>query len=167
MHWGRKYLNWHTPFVYLSQWKWHSGNPGPQTCVLDFLTRTLDTYCAYFVLWASFCVLAIGKRCPDHIGPKFVFLMAGWTFVQSCPKHESMVSQNTRQKAVTGLDRESAHPLQLNTRKGSCCTAANPGVTERLSPCVGMIMFLLVTPTTDFFQTQNRLPCPHKGINNQ
>ena len=35
-------------------------------------------------------------------------------------------------KAVAGLDRESAHPLQLNTRKWSCCTAANPGCSENV-----------------------------------
>ena len=34
-------------------------------------------------------------------------------------------------KAVTGLDRESAHLSQLNTKKGSCCTAANPGVGDK------------------------------------
>ncbi len=36
-------------------------------------------------------------------------------------------------KALTGLDRESAHPLQLHAVKRSCCTAANPGGTGRLS----------------------------------
>ena len=33
-------------------------------------------------------------------------------------------------KAVTGLDRESAHLLQLNSRKRSCCTASYLGVTD-------------------------------------
>ncbi len=37
------------------------------------------------------------------------------------------------QKADTGLDRESAHLLQLHAVKGSCCTAANPGATGRLA----------------------------------
>ncbi len=41
-------------------------------------------------------------------------------------------------KALTGLDRESAHPLQLPAMKRSCCTAANLGATGRLSPWVGM-----------------------------
>ncbi len=36
-------------------------------------------------------------------------------------------------KALTGLDRESAHPLQLHAVKRSWCTAANPGATGRLS----------------------------------
>ncbi len=31
--------------------------------------------------------------------------------------------------AVTGLDRQSAHPFQLIIRKGTYCTAANSGVT--------------------------------------
>ncbi len=35
-------------------------------------------------------------------------------------------------KALTGLDRESAHPLQLYAMKRSCCTAANLGATGRL-----------------------------------
>ena len=30
----------------------------------------------------------------------------------------------TKTKAITGLDRESAHPLQLHAAKRSCCTAA-------------------------------------------
>ncbi len=51
----------------------------------------------------------------------------------------SMHLGNTLRKAVTRFDRESAHPSQLNIRKESCCTAANPGVTDRLSHCVGMI----------------------------
>ncbi len=42
------------------------------------------------------------------------------------------------QKAFTGLDRKSAHPLQLHAVSRSCCTAANPGATGRLSPWVGM-----------------------------
>ena len=33
-------------------------------------------------------------------------------------------------KAVTGMDRESAHLLQLNTRKRSCCTASYLGVPD-------------------------------------
>ena len=40
--------------------------------------------------------------------------------------------------ALTGLDRESAHPLQLHAVKWSWCTAANPGATGWLSPWVGM-----------------------------
>ena len=41
-------------------------------------------------------------------------------------------------KALTGLDRESAHLLQLHAVKRSCCTASNPGTTGRFSPRVGM-----------------------------
>ncbi len=37
-------------------------------------------------------------------------------------------------RALTGLDRESAHPLQLHAVKRSCCTAANLGAIGRLSP---------------------------------
>ncbi len=37
-------------------------------------------------------------------------------------------------KALTGLDRESAHLLQLHAVKRSCCTAANLGATGQLSP---------------------------------
>ena len=33
-------------------------------------------------------------------------------------------------KALTGLDRDSAHPLQLHAMKQSCCTAANLGETS-------------------------------------
>ena len=33
-------------------------------------------------------------------------------------------------KAVTGLDRESAHPMQLHAMKRSRCTAANPCGTD-------------------------------------
>ena len=36
-------------------------------------------------------------------------------------------------KALTGLDRESAHPLQLHVVKQSCCTAANLGATGWIS----------------------------------
>ena len=49
-------------------------------------------------------------------------------------------------KAFTGLDRESAHPLQLHAVKRSNCTAANPGATGRLSPSVGMISGLDFLP---------------------
>ncbi len=35
---------------------------------------------------------------------------------------------------LTGLGRESAHPLQLHVVKRSCCTVANPGATVWLSP---------------------------------
>ncbi len=41
-------------------------------------------------------------------------------------------------KALTGLDRESVHLLQLHAVKRSCCPAANPGATGRLSPLVDM-----------------------------
>ena len=34
-------------------------------------------------------------------------------------------------KAITGLDRESAHPLQLHAAKLSCCTAAKLGFTDQ------------------------------------
>ncbi len=37
-------------------------------------------------------------------------------------------------KAITGLDRESAHPLQLHAAKRSCCTAAKLGATDQSSP---------------------------------
>ncbi len=55
------------------------------------------------------------------------------------------------QKPNTGLDRESACPLQLHAANRSCCTAAYPGSTSRFSPWVGM--------TTCFW-----LSCPLKGI---
>ncbi len=35
-------------------------------------------------------------------------------------------------KAITGLDRESAHPSQLHATKRSCCTAAKLGATDQL-----------------------------------
>ena len=35
-------------------------------------------------------------------------------------------------KAITGLDRESAHPLQLHAAKQSCCTTAKLGATDQL-----------------------------------
>ena len=41
-------------------------------------------------------------------------------------------------KALTGLDKESAHPLQLHAVKRGCCTAANPGATGRLSLLKGI-----------------------------
>ena len=42
-----------------------------------------------------------------------------------------IVDKNSIDKKVdTGLDRESTHLLQLNTRKGSCCAAANQGVID-------------------------------------
>ncbi len=44
--------------------------------------------------------------------------------------------RNKNKKAVTGLDRESAHPLQLHAVKRSCCTAAYPGATGKLCPGV-------------------------------
>ncbi len=47
-------------------------------------------------------------------------------------------SSSLAAKALTGLDRESAHPLQLHAVKRSCCTAANLGATGRLSPWVYM-----------------------------
>ena len=52
-------------------------------------------------------------------------------------------------KTFIGLDRESAHPLQLHAVNQSCCTAANPGATGQLSPWVGM--------TTCFWFSNNRL----------
>ena len=36
-------------------------------------------------------------------------------------------------KALTWLDREPTHPLQLHAVKQSCCTAANPSATGQLS----------------------------------
>ncbi len=42
--------------------------------------------------------------------------------------------QGFQPKAITGLDRKSAHPLQLHAAKQSCCTAAKLGATGQLSP---------------------------------
>ncbi len=47
-----------------------------------------------------------------------------------------MADFGLRSKAITGLDRESAHPLQLHVAKRSCCTAAKLGATDQLSPCL-------------------------------
>ena len=63
--------------------------------------------------------------------------------------YQTIITNAKTCEAVTGLDRESAHPLQLHAMKQSWCTAANPGATGRLSPWVGMT---------------NRLSCLLKGI---
>ena len=66
-------------------------------------------------------------QCPERARPWGVDRSKKWTFGG---KNRYFCGT----KALTGWDRESAHPLQLHVMKGSCCTAANPGATGRFSP---------------------------------
>ncbi len=62
-------------------------------------------------------------------------------------------------KALTGLDRESAHPLQLHAVKWSCCTDANIGGTGRLSPWVdiygGSALYMVVMQRVGWFPSKS------------
>ena len=52
-------------------------------------------------------------------------------------------AQNSfRLKALTGLDRESANQLQLHAVTRSCCTAANPGTTGRITYLWHVVLLL-------------------------
>ncbi len=101
--------------------------------------------------------VSIGQMYRSHTSTyHWIFCFGGYwlywirlrTFIIFCQKltidfHE--ISQNLMKicdinphknhhwwKALTGLDRESAHPLQLHAVKWSCCTAANIGHTSNL-----------------------------------
>ncbi len=45
-----------------------------------------------------------------------------------------------KSKALTGLDRESAHPLQLYAVKQSSCTAVYPGAAGRFSNQIQVVV---------------------------
>ncbi len=80
--------------------------------------------CSYTQYDGQFCQLGELPQSPPYL----LGLVWGGYSNSLCP----FSNVHGREKDVTGLDRESAHPLQLNTRKGSCCTAAKPAVTDRL-----------------------------------
>ncbi len=65
-----------------------------------------------------------------------------WSFHADNTSELYIIDESPYQnKGDIGLDRESAHPLQLHSVKPSCCTASYTGVIDRLCVAVHAVGF--------------------------
>ena len=78
--------------------------------------------CIMIILGVRRSLFGVHPTEKNLLGSQCIFYL-GWVWMRTG-------------KALTGLDRKSAHLLQLHAVKRSCCTAANSGATGRLSPWV-------------------------------